>query len=393
MTAEWFDLGQRLRTATTGRPVPRLAHAPISTTPIPVACRATRSRDQITVTAAAPGHPETTATGYAALDLLARLGVTLAGSDPATLITDDPLTLDNLHRLARTTTTGSELDPVAAHIAWWRERSDFPGGRAVVETTTTCALRWTTGTSPKHETRPDLWRHWLNIPDDSVRGLLDLHQLLIDGPPLHWLDLLAEDDLWSYTAAQNMHTDGYDWRRPDSTSRAAIGLRARCDAADLYTAALLTDPLYRLRAVHTGHVVTGTAHQLDGRLRQVEVSCPRLDSRLRLGNDVIGWSGPPTRRTGPSGQFSATVNAAQVRDGRLILTLGGVSTHRPADADPVTLMPNPPSPSRQRAGRKNYRALYTARRSWLSTGRPPTTSRRPVPLDVLVAGAEPDDPT
>ena len=47
-------------------------------------------------------------------------------------------------------------------------------------------------------------------------------------------------------------------------------------------------------------------------------------------------------------------------------------------------------PHRQRAGRKTYRALYSARRSWLTTGRTPTATRRPVPLDVLVAGAEPD---
>ena len=28
--------------------------------------------------------------------------------------------------------------------------------------------------------------------------------------------------------------------------------------------------------------------------------------------------------------------------------------------------------------------------AWLTTGRTPTATRRPVPLDVLVAGAEPD---
>ena len=58
------------------------------------------------------------------------------------------------------------------------------------------------------------------------------------------------------------------------------------------------------------------------------------------------------------------------------------------DDDPITLTPAPPSPARQRSGRKNYRDLYNTRRSWLITGRTPTTSRRPVPLDVLIAGAE-----
>ena len=107
--------------------------------------------------------------------------------------------------------------------------------------------------------------------------------------PLPCLDVLAEDDVWSYGPAQSEHSDGLDWRRPDSTSRAALGLRSRCDAADLYAAALLTDPIYRRRAVHTGHVVTGTAKPLGDKLKRVEVTCTRLDSRLRPGNALTGW--------------------------------------------------------------------------------------------------------
>jgi len=41
-----------------------------------------------------------------------------------------------------------------------------------------------------------------------------------------------------------------------------------------------------------------------------------------------------------------------------------------------------------RHGRSRYRRLYAARRSWLTTGRTPTPSRRPVPLEVLIAGAD-----
>ena len=122
--------------------------------------------------------------------------------------------------------------------------------------------------------------------------------------------MLAESDEWYYNAAKSAHSDGMDWRRPDTRYRAALGLRDRCDAADLYAAALLTDPLHRLRAVHTGEVVTGTAHPLKDRLHRVEVTCQRMDARLRPGTGLTGWTGGP-RTTGP--RFSATLAAATVR--------------------------------------------------------------------------------
>ena len=266
MSVEWFDLGQRLRAAATGQPGHRLGHAPIIRVPRPVAVRARLVGKDVTVTAASTGQQAATASGLAALDLLGSLGVSLTASVPATLVTDTASTLGLLHRLALTAPSDSDRDTVAGHIAWWRDRADFPAGRAVVDTVAACRARWVTGTAPSVEDLPATWRHWLTMPDDSVAGLLDLHERLIDGPPLQWLDTLAEDDIWAFSTAQSEHSDGLDWRRPDSTSRAALGLRSRCDAADLYAAALLTDSMYRLRAVHTGHVVTGTAHPLgDGR--------------------------------------------------------------------------------------------------------------------------------
>lgn len=388
MTAEWFDLGQRLRAAHAGHPVPRLQHAPLSRVLRPVAVRARRHGAHVSVTAAAPGQPPATATGPAALDLLGSLGVTLTAPSPATLVTDDPATLRSLYRLALTASADGDADTVAAHISWWRNRADYPGGRCVVDTLAACRTRWALGAGPSAEQHPGPWRTWLGVPDDSVTGLLDLHTLLTAGPPLPWLDVLAEDDVWSYGPAQSQYSDGLDWRRPDSTSRAALGLRSRCDGADLYAAALLSDPLYRRRAVHTGHVVTGTAKPLGDKLRRVEVICTRLDCRLRPGNDLTGWVGHPGTTT--VDPFTASVSAATVRAGHLILTLSGTTGAAPIDGDPVTLTPAAPSLHRQRAGRKTYRALYSARRSWLTTGRTPTATRRPVPFDVLVAGAEPD---
>jgi len=387
VTVEWFDLGQRLYAARTGQPVARLTHAPVVVVPHPVAVRARRDGDTVTVAATAPGITPASASGMAALDLLGTLGVTLTADSGATLVTDDPATLPLLHRLARTAPPDSDQDTVAAHIAWWRDRADFPGGRAVVDTLDACRARWMLGTAPDAERAPVTWRRWLGLTDDSVTGLLDLHDLLSDGEPLQWLDTLVADDEYAYGTAQSEHSDGFDWRRPDTTSRAAFGLRSRCDAADLLTAALLTDPLYRRRAVHSGHVVTGTAHPLRDKLRRVEVTSARLDARLRPGNDVTGWVGTPGTSGAP---FSATVAAATVRAGHLVLTVSGTTgVGAPDDGATVTLIPAPPSTGMQGRGRRNYRALYAARRSWLTTGRTPTATRRPVPLDVLVAGAEP----
>ncbi len=389
MTVEWFDLGQRLRAAHAGTPQPRLTHAPLTRSPRPVAVRARiTGGDQVSITATAPGQPTRTATGRDGLDLLGSLGVTITAAAPSTLVTDDPATLGRLHRLALSAPQDCDHDAVGAHIAWWRDRADFPGGRAVADLLAACRTRWVLGTTPAAENLPATWRTWLGITDDSTAGLLELHTRLTDGHPLPWLDTLAQDDLYSYGPAQAEHSDGWDWRRPDTTSRAALGLRSRCDAADLYAAALLTDPLHRLRAVHTGHVVTGTAHPRGDRLKKVEVTCSRLDARLRPGNELTGWVGHP--HTFGAAPFSATVAASTVQAGSLVLTLTGTTGAVPHDGQTITLTPAPPNPYRQRAGRATYRSLYSARRSWLTTGRTPTTRRRPVPLDVLVAGAEPD---
>lgn len=387
MTAEWFDLGQRLRAAHTGEPVARLTHAPITAAPHPVAVRAHLTGTQVTLTACTETTPAATASGPQALALLASLGVTITAPTPATLVTDAATTLPLLRRLALTAPHGTAEDDAAAHIGWWLDRADFPGGRAVVETPDAARLRWVTGDAPAAETTPATWRRWLGVADDSVAGLLILHQLLKAGPALPHLAVLSEDDTWAYGAAQTEHSDGWDWRRPDATSRAALGLRSRCDAADLYADALLADPLFRARAVHTGHVVTGTADPLGDRLKRSRLTCSRLDARLRPGSEVTGWIGAPTDS---AARFSATVTAAEVEHGHLILTLSGVTGPGAAAGQQATIHATGPSPYRQRAGRKSYRALYAARRSWLTTGRTPTPTRRDVPLDVLVAGADAD---
>ncbi|GAA4757893.1 hypothetical protein GCM10023328_47170 [Modestobacter marinus] len=383
MTVEWFDLGQRLHAAATGRPAPRLLHAPLPPLTDPVAVRARAARGRLTVTAATPGQPPATAEGEDALALLRDLGVVMNAVEPPTLVTDDPMTLPLLLTAARTTAPEGELADVAAAIGWWADRDDFPGGVAVVHLPAACRRAWTTGTVPEDERDPGIWRTWLDVDDEGPVGMLAVLDRLTTGPTLPLLDVLAEDDTYSWGKAQSEHAQGWNWRTPDTTSRAATGLRARCDAADLFAAALLADPLHRQRAVHTGHVVTGTASAGETK-RQGRITCARLDARLRTGNAVTGWTGPPSDTAAE--RFTATVAGTEVAAGRLVLTLTGYSG--PTGGEPVTLAPTAPNPRTMRQGRSRYRRLYATRTSWLTTGRTPTPVRRDVPLELLVAGAE-----
>lgn len=391
MTAEWYDLGQRLHAAASGQVVVRLQHSATAVSERPVAVRATVTEGHITAVLADSTSGPIRAEGGAILTALGSLGVTMTATTPATLILDTPATLPLLDRLARTAEPGTAADDVAAHIAWWRDQGDFPGGHAVVDVVTACQTQWLTGTAPTDEDKTETWRAWLAVTDPSVSGLLDLHTRLTDGTPLPVLAVLGEDTSYTWGYAQRSHGEGRDWRWPDNTSRAALGLRSRCDAADLYAAGLLADPRYRRRAIHTGHVVTGHVERPDipQSRRSCRVWCDRMDARLRPGTQVVGWVGGVADET--TGRCTGTITAAEVEQATLVLTVSGLGGAAPLDGDPLVMHEAATSPSQLRAASKRYRALYGARRSWLTTGKPPATSRRSVPLDVLVAGADADD--
>jgi hypothetical protein len=390
MTAEWYDLGQRLHAAAAGTVARRLAGSPVHpyAARLPVAVRARQARGQVTVRAAAPGTGEHAAAGPAALTLLHDLGVTITAAQWATLITDDTATLPALLGLARTAGPDGDHAAAAAHLAWWADRADYPGSTATVALTAASAEQWITGTDPAAERKAATWRTWLHIPGDDCPALLDWLGHLLAAAPLAGLDPIAEDDQRSWGSAQREHADRRDWRRPDTVARAATGLRTRCDAADLYQAALLDDPAYRQRAAHTGHVTAGTATVTrDGRRKTMTVTCDRMDTRLREGSDIAGWAGTPADIV--TDRFRGTVEDATVQGGALVLVLSGVGWHCPATGSRVTLIPAPPPRQALESGRYRYQALYSTRTSWLTTGRTPAPARRDVPLDVLVAAADP----
>ncbi len=175
MSVEWFDLGQRLRSAASGGLVPRLVHAPVLRAAKPVAVRAGQHRGVVQVSVAAPGRGVAAGEGDAALAVLAGYGVSLDEDEPVTLVIDDPGTLRHLLALARSVPAGSVMDATAALIGWWADRADFPGGGAVVDVVAACRARWVSGHSPKREREAGLWRGLLGVSDASAAGVLDLY--------------------------------------------------------------------------------------------------------------------------------------------------------------------------------------------------------------------------
>jgi hypothetical protein len=385
MTAELYDLGMRLRAAAAAQPAARLSMAPLMPAAAPVAVRAVQRKDMVTAAAAVPGQAEQRAAGPAVLDMLHQMGVRITGESRKTLVTADHATLPALLALARAEggPDGGRAD-TAAHIGWWADRADFPGSTGVVPLVRACRERWVTGTAPAGEASPRTWRAWLRVPGSGCTAMLGMLARVQAGVPLPLLSWTEEDTAESWQRAQAAWAARTDWRQPDSIARSAAGLRARNDAADLYAAALLRDPLYRRRAVHTGHVVTGTAHIPDPKEKTIIVTCDRPDGRLRETEDVTLWAGGLQAR--PEKVLRGTVTAAAITGRTLTLTLSCSSRGRPADGAAVTMHAADPIPSSMKSLRQRTDRLYRAT-SWLATGGKPVLARRDVPLGVMIAGA------
>lgn len=391
MSVEWFDLAQRLHAARSGVPVRRLVYTPFRPTAAALAVRAVPCGAATSVIVSVAGAPERAASGRAALVMLAEVGVGFGGQDPPMLLTDTTGTVAALDVLARR--YAADPDPrvggAAAVCGWWAERAAHPGTSAVADLVALSRARYVLGTDPVTERRPGVWRRWLAVSDESCTGLHEWAAKVGHGQILPMLGSVHDDDRFSFGRRRDALTAGYDWTRPDNPARAALGLRSRCESAELWEAALLHDPLWRHRAVHTGHVTLGTVRAATDpaprRHSGAAIVCDRLDSRLRVGTQVTGWVGPLD--TFPYARFHGEVRATDVTAGQLVLELAGIGTHAPAAGAAVCLIPQPPSPHTLRATRQRYRALY-GQRSWLSSGHTPVARRRDVPLDVLIAAAE-----
>lgn len=390
MTAEFFDLAQRLHAAHTGTPAQRLAHTVSLRSRGALAVRARRTAQTIEVNVASEQGTDLGA-GREAMVLLAAHGARLDLGRAPRMITDDSATIDILERLARQFAVDDDAAArgASAVCGWWADRADHAGTSAVIDLVSASRTRFVLGTVPGAERDAGTWRQWLELSDDTCAGLFDWAERLADGRLLPLLEEVHADDQGSfgYLCSAARRT-GFDWTRPDTPMRAAMGLRSRNESADLWSAALLADPLWRRRAALTGHVTTGTiVHRQDDEGRhRVALLADRIDSRLRAGAQITGWVGDLDLM--PYDRFGGEVRGTGMGEGKLMLELAGFGRGRaPDDGARVCVIPMPPQPVTLAASRRHYRELFK-HGSWLSTGRTPAPVRREVPLDVLVAAAE-----
>lgn len=385
MTVEFYDLAQRLAADKAGKPVLRVAQALFILTPAAVFVEAHTDEQGITRAALTPptGTPRH-ATGRAILSALARSGAQMdPAQPPAQLVMADAATLAALAAVARAhhKDTDPDVRAASAVIGWWIDRAGYPGTNAVINLLAHSRQRFITGAPPESERHPGHWRSILSTP-----GVPEWAQRVGTGVYLDALTPIREDDAYTFTQACKRFDKGYSWTAPEPPPVAAMGLRARCDTADLWEAALLSDRLWRHRAVHTGHVTGGEV--VATTKATFTVRCGRLDARLRSGSDVLGWSGGLDSYD-RSVHFYGDVHEASAHRGALLLTVARVAAeHRPPAGQWVTLMPAPPNPRTVSMGRSKYRRLQFRADSWIASGKTPGLRRRDVPLDVLCAAAE-----
>lgn len=385
MTVEFYDLAQRLAAAKTGKPVPRVAHALFTLTPSAVFVEARIDEKGVTRADLTPTDGTSVhASGRAVLRALARSGARMdpAGA-PAQLVMADAATLAALAAVARThhNDTADAVRAAAATVGWWIDRAGYPGSNAVINLLAHSCQRFITGAPPEAERHASHWQSVL-----AARTLSPWAQRVGAGVFLEALAPIREDDAYSFAQVCKRFDKGYSWTAPEPPPVAAMGLRARCDTADLWGAALLSDRLWRHRAVHTGHVTGGEV--VATTKATFSVRCRRLDARLRSGSDVVGWCGGLDSYD-RSTHFYGDILESSAHNGALLLTVARVAAeHRPPVGHWVSLMPAPPNPRTVSMGRSKYRRLQFRADSWIASGKAPGLRRRDVPLDVLCAAAE-----
>ena len=341
MQEKLFDLGLRLQAQATQQPQRRIVGSTVSTAYASqqVIVRSYSKKGTIHADVQVDGNAMRSATGENILHVLADEGVSMFSlTSPGTypqLITDSRRTVQHLHDLAVTAKHPDVLD-VAAVIAFWFDRLDFPGTQAIVNVVERATTTYVTGEAPTYDRHVTTWCHWFTIANTatSAQQIREFLPWLTAGPFLHALQAAVDDDVRAWNEATTMAKKapsskkylrtGIDgWRRPDSNTEAAVGLKRRNAAAELWNDALLTDPLWRARQLWSGHVTEGTVTAISpaGKLSNgyVTISSSRLGNRLRAGKNVHMWAGPAT--TIPVATISASVEQSTVNnDQQLELT-------------------------------------------------------------------------
>lgn len=402
MSAGLFDLALRVRARELGAPVPRLLHTSVPSRAVRVAVWARRRGRGCRVWAVGPDRVLHSGSGADGLAALAR-AAGCAGGDlgqGATALIDRGSTLRVLDTLARAhadpAACGSVAVAAGSSLAgWWVERAAHPGSGAVVDLLAVTRQQLMMGTVPGGDAA-EAWRSALGV-GQGIAGLHAWWRAISVLPTLPGLEPIVDGDEWLLGVHQDALTNRRSWDVPESLYVAAMRLQSRCDAAEVHDAALLDDPLWRLRGVHTGHVCYGDvvsgAHDAQGR---VVVRSRRLDTRLKAGVEVIGWAGEPLhQKPAATDRFAGEVVSTAVNDdSHLEVTIGGLrrSGYKPGAGETVTVLAAPPNPSTLRSHKRVKARLYKRRFSWLSQGVRPVPTCRDVPLSVLIAAADEPDP-
>ncbi|OBG21600.1 hypothetical protein A5768_26225 [Mycolicibacterium fortuitum] len=390
MTVEYYDLAQRLYAARSGQPVLRVAGALFELSPTAIVAEvATDAAGTLTADIAVANGQPRRVNGDDVLRALRDAGAGF-DDDPAAqplpqLVITDGRALGLLAAAARAARNRPDVAAAAAVVGWWADRTGYPGSGAVVALMSHSRQRYITGALPSVERRSEHWRATFGVAA-GIRGVWPWAQRLASGPLLDMLADAHEDDRYSFTVAANRFASGADWAAKDRAPVAAMGLRRRCDAAELWEAALRSDRLWRQRATHTGHVSGGEV--VASTAGTFTVACNRLDTRLRDGSEITGWQGGLDNYD-RAVRFEGEINKAAVVKGALWLTISRVRADlRPHVGDWASLMPAPPQQSTVRSRRNRYGRLQFGTDSWIASGRTPGLTRRDVPLDVLIAAAD-----
>lgn len=391
MSADLFDLAGRFRAAHTGRVQPRMVHSPVWPGGRLVAALVRKGPDGIQVEARRRGAPAVVAAGPGAVGAFGSLGE--PGSDFECLVVADRRQLALLVEAAHASPASDfALNRNAAVVDWWGQQAEHPGSRAVIVLTDACRQRWVTGEAPDAEAEIGTWLRWLDIPSKGVEPtivLLDLAETVADGPLLASFDPKVDEHSWSWLRDSANGDFARAWRYPDSPRSAAVGCRARCDAADHYARALVDDPAWAERETHSGRVVDGQMVKMDDGLRVVTV---QEACRFREGSRVCvaDVAAPPP---GPDAKPCVAVVEAMSWDastGARVLDLRWTDKNQlPVGAGvTVRLTPEVRSPGVAARGRGNLATRFSTA-TWLTQPRKVAKPviRRNVPLDIVVATA------
>lgn len=381
MTVEFYDLGQRLYAASIGRPVLRVASALFTLTASAMFVQTAVDDRNVSAQISTGSTPPVEASGEDILDALAAVGAQFADRSMAQLVVTDHASLKALVQVARE----HPRHEAAAVAGWWADRAGYPGTSAVVELIGHSRLRYVSGSAPDSERCEQHWRDSFALAAGTA-GMMQWAARLSCGDRMPVLTPVWDDDQRSFATAARNFAMGRDWSTNDSAPDAAIRLRQRCDTADTWQAALLSDRLWRHRATHTGHVCGGEV--IDTGRTGFAIACERMDSRLKPGTAICGWSGGVDSYDRAT-TFHGEIGEADASGGALTLTVRGVRADQlPAVGLWATVMPALPDERRVRSGQYKYRQKQFSPESWLASGRKPGLTRRDVPLDVLIAAAE-----